>query len=149
MSAEVAEVELFDMLVYLKLTYVLSAKQCCVLAFWASKSGSSGGVQKLAVKPDAQSGKFSKRFDDAVGSKPNDSSDLYSVSVGRRVRYDATRVFDAIPICLPHECLVKELSSSSAPVAELKQALELGELPPAYLNHPGVTGPTRDPCAPI
>eukprot|EP00969_Alexandrium_andersonii_P173111 7652157-Alexandrium_andersonii.AAC.1 len=33
---------LFDMLVSLKQSGVISAKQCCVLAFWAHRAGASG-----------------------------------------------------------------------------------------------------------
>ena len=62
-TADEAGQELFSYLVLLKLSGVLSAKQACVLAFWAHKSGATGGVKDLALAPDTQSGKFSRRFD--------------------------------------------------------------------------------------
>eukprot|EP00969_Alexandrium_andersonii_P149508 6611105-Alexandrium_andersonii.AAC.1 len=40
--ADIAGEELYALLVELKVTNVLSARQTCVLAFWASRSGASG-----------------------------------------------------------------------------------------------------------
>eukprot|EP00969_Alexandrium_andersonii_P165035 7294703-Alexandrium_andersonii.AAC.1 len=41
-SQEVAGQELFALLVRLKLQATLSARQCCCIAFWASKAGAVG-----------------------------------------------------------------------------------------------------------
>jgi hypothetical protein len=51
-SVEVAAVELSQMLITLKLQNVLSARQACVLAFWAARSGATGMTTELAMRPD-------------------------------------------------------------------------------------------------
>eukprot|EP00969_Alexandrium_andersonii_P322867 14265910-Alexandrium_andersonii.AAC.1 len=76
--------------VRLKMNGALSAKQACVLAFWSSCSGATGGIEKPALRPDAQTGKFSRKFDEVAGTAPNASSS-YSPPLARRVRTDATR----------------------------------------------------------
>lgn len=48
---EAAGMELFEMLVRLKITSVLSARQRCILAFWASNAGAFGDIAKLALRP--------------------------------------------------------------------------------------------------
>ena len=133
------------MLVQLKLTNVLSARQVCTLAFWASRAGAKGTIAKLAVKPDAQTGKFSKKFDSVVGTKPSDVP-AYGVATVRRPRASATRTFEPIPLLLPHEAIGEELGNSPVALSELRQAIEDDELPPFYTEHPMVrdAGPTAD-----
>eukprot|EP00969_Alexandrium_andersonii_P363555 15462198-Alexandrium_andersonii.AAC.1 len=58
--ADVAGEELFALLVRLKLSGTLSAKQACLIGFWAHKAGAAGDVRLIAERPDAQSGKFSR-----------------------------------------------------------------------------------------
>ena len=52
-----------DMLVDLKTRNLLSAAQCCILAFWAGKGGCKGEATKLGTKPNQQSGAYSRHFD--------------------------------------------------------------------------------------
>ena len=89
-TAEVAAEELGHMLVELKLRNALSARQCCVLAFWASQAGAKGLVEKLAKPPDKASGAYSRHFDTVVGCTPSDT-DFYEVPLGRRLRHAAVR----------------------------------------------------------
>ena len=93
----------------------------------------------FAVRPDSASGRFSKKFDDAIGGSPN-TSDLYQVSLGRKLRHDATIIWDQIPTIPPHEALLAEIESSTAPVVELDKALAANELPDIYTEHPAMVG---------
>lgn len=136
-SQDEAGAQLFELLARLKIMSVLSAKQACLVAFWASKAGAIGRVSELAVKPDAQAGKFSARFDKVVGTKIS-SEGTYSLGLARRLRHDATRRWDQIPIKLPLEVLGQELASSSGPKDALRQALVAGEVPRLFLDHPAV-----------
>ena len=52
-SAEEASQVLVEMLAQLKQSGVLSAKQTCVLAFWAAKAGAGDHVKKLGFRPNA------------------------------------------------------------------------------------------------
>ena len=53
--ADIAGEELIHMLSELKTQGVLSAKQACVLAFWAAKAGACGEVHNMAVRPNQES----------------------------------------------------------------------------------------------
>ena len=137
-SLAVAQEELFNVLVELKLVGKLSAKNCCIIAFWAKHAGASGPATKLAVKPNAQSGKFSDKFDAVVG-KPAESSTFYDLELARRVRHSALRVWDTIPVRLPLEAMCEQLQNDGEVLAaELRAARLDGELPPCYLEHPAV-----------
>ena len=131
------------MSIQLKLSNVLSAKQCCVLAFWACKAGAVGGVSQLGLRPDVGSGKFSQKFDLVVGSAPSDGN-FYSLELGRRLRHDASRRWDALPIVPPLEALASELAESDHASRELRRAKEFGELPKIYTDHPAVLAAPAD-----
>ena len=62
-SEEVALEELGNMLLDLKFKKVLNATHVCILSFWAWKAGLGGIFPELGLKPNAQSGKFSEKFD--------------------------------------------------------------------------------------
>ena len=137
--AEVAGEELMSLLASLKLGGILSAKQVCIIAFWASRAGATGNVHKLGLRPDAQSGKCPQRFDKVFGAPPHNEG-MYQLPLARRLRHDATRVWDDIPVVPPLEALLMELEGDSEPIAELNRALEADEMPPIYTQHPAVRG---------
>ena len=90
-----------DLLISLKLAGRLNATQCCTLAFFAHKAGCPGDMLKqLAVKPTAHSGRFSRVFDEVLGSSPKDAN-LYEVGVPMRLRHEAARVCHHIPTLSP------------------------------------------------
>lgn len=129
--------ELFDFIVRLKQMSVLSAKQACILSFWASKAGATGMVKKLSFKPSAQSGHFSRHFDSIVGSRPSDQ-DFYRLPVPLHSRLDATRNIDSFPVVPPHEAFANEILTNPGATVELARAIEADELPETYKNHPVV-----------
>lgn len=127
-----------DLLVSLKLQGHINATQCCSLAFFAHKAGCPGDLLKaLAVKPNAQSGRFSRVFDSALGSAPRDAN-LYEVGLARRLRYQAFRSFDYIETLPLHEALHNEFAASDSLIESLAKAKEHGELPSIYWEHPVV-----------
>ena len=83
--------ELGDFIIELKQRGTLSAKQACVLAFWAHKAGAIGIVAKLAYSPDKQSGRFSRHFDAVVGCGPS-ALDFYTLQTPGHSRHRANRV---------------------------------------------------------
>ena len=64
---DVAGEELVNMLTHLKSNGTLSAKQACVLAFWAANAGACGEVSGMGVRPDQEAGEYSKRYDKWCG----------------------------------------------------------------------------------
>ena len=147
--AYIAGEELTHMLTELKTAGVLSAKQVCILAFWAAKAGACGEACNMAVRPDQASGEYSKRFDKWAGVSLH-SQNHYPVWMGRRLRHVAGRVWDPLPTKLPHEALEEELDGWSQPLDNLVPALEAGDLPQRYFDHPFVKlAPASDVVHPI
>lgn len=134
---ETAGIEFANLVVSLKLSNAISAKQACLLALWASKAGAVGEAKKFALHPEAPSGHYSRKFDDAVGTKPCDLPS-YAVPLARRLRHDASRQWAAIPMIPPHEALDRELRSSPEAAEELEQAWLANELPRRFVSHPAV-----------
>eukprot|EP00969_Alexandrium_andersonii_P270334 11948676-Alexandrium_andersonii.AAC.1 len=88
-TPEMATEEFPAMLVRLKLQGTLSARQVCTLCFWASRAGLGGLTKELAVRPNQQSGQYSRHFDKVVleGACP----ETYDVFLARRQRHDPSR----------------------------------------------------------
>ncbi len=92
----------------------LSARQTCILAFWAVKAGRKEELlESLALQPGCQTGKFSRNFDDACGTKP-DAARVYQLPMAIRRRHDPSRSWSDVPTLLPLEKLCDEISSSMA-----------------------------------
>ncbi len=126
-----------DMLVDLKCKGSISAKQACLLSYWAGKAGAKGKASALSQKPGQQSGSYSRRFDIVVGAGLS-SLLLFWMPVIRTHRFDASRRFEDLPVRLPHEALKSELNSSPIPLEALTRAVAEGDLPERYLQHPAV-----------
>ena len=72
-SQEDAGEQLADLLIQLKQLGKLSAKQACVLSFWAAKAGACGFVSQLAYRPDdPATGHYSRHWDRVTGTSPDD-----------------------------------------------------------------------------
>ena len=112
--------ELFDYVVQLKQMNVLSAKQSCVLSFWAAGAGAKGMITKLAFKPSSQSGHFSRHFDAVVGCRPTDR-DFYELHVPLHSRLDATRNVELLPVVAPHEAFALDICHGLARQRSLRK----------------------------
>eukprot|EP00969_Alexandrium_andersonii_P294373 13010998-Alexandrium_andersonii.AAC.1 len=126
--------ELASLLMDLKRQGTLSAKQGCLIAFWATRAGAAGDVSRLAFRPNAPSGHFSRHWDAATGSKIT-KQNWYFLPTPLSSRCDATRVEVDVSVLPPHELLVSECQRSSHR-GLLATALEQNRLPPAYTEHP-------------
>ena len=137
-TSDVAAEELDGMLLELKLTNALSARQCCVLAFWAHRAGAKGLVEKLGMAPDKNTGAYSRHFDKVIGCTPSDSQ-FYDLPLGRRMRHSSFRTFEPIAVQPLHEALASEFALHSEElVGDLAAAREASRLPKIYLDHPWV-----------
>lgn len=136
-SPDEAGEQLSEMLMQLKITNVLSARQACILAFWAAKAGAVGPCGRMGLRPDADTGKFSAKFDSAVGTSA-DARGMYMLPLARRLRHDASRIWNEVPVVPPLEALAAELEADTLADEELDRALKEGSLPPLYTKHPAV-----------
>jgi hypothetical protein len=128
--------EFFELLVELKMSALpLSAKQCCILSWWASRAGARGQAGDLALHPNSKGGNFSKRFDKHVGVAS--TSTYYDVPVPGHRRCSASRSVDQIPTRPPHEGLSEEFEHVGADKMHqlLIEADRDNRLPPCYYDH--------------
>ncbi len=88
-------------------------------------------VSKLASKPTAQSGSFSRKFGAALGTAPKDAQ-LYHVDVPTKIRSSATRAIYKITVLPLREALCREYVASDSLDTDLRQAIADGDLPPLY-----------------
>ena len=104
---------LAEMIIDLKRSNCISAKQACILAHWAcewARSGAGGLVESLAQHPETQSGHFSRHFDRVTGlGSLHEESPHYHLWQPRNRRSDATRSVELMPTLPPHEALSSEI----------------------------------------
>ena len=129
--------EFYDHLVHMKHAGLISAKSCCITAWWAWKAG-AGGVEKLAFAPGKNSGAYSKHFDAVVFESARDENDFYEVLVPGECRGDASGMLRNVPVIPPHEALWEEVSSTPHLLQRVVEARDNKLLPPAYYDHPVV-----------
>ena len=105
-SKEDADAHFAKYLVFLKSAGHLTAKQACILAFWAMKGGTKGLVETVAVKQRGDH--FSRTFDTAVRPEREEGGgviDRYDIlAPSYRRADDALSVSDWIPMQLPLDC---------------------------------------------
>ena len=127
-------------LLELKYKSVLSAKQCCVLAWWAVKGGATGDItEKLAFRPTAPSGHYNRKFKSATGAHAHDHRN-YVFSTPGYVKTSATRESINLTICPPHESLSEEVDHDPDILSKASDRQRKHLFPPRYDSHPVVTG---------
>jgi len=135
--------ELASLLIDLKITGKMNATQACTISWWAVKAGAVGAVEKLAYRPNAQSGKFSAHFD-RVTRAPDDDTCVYNVSTPRYNRCTGTRDTFKSPTLVAHEALAEEIADNPDLPDKLHAAIASNELPQRYFQHPVVTSAPPD-----
>ena len=66
-SVKEATAELGEYLITRVLLGKMTAKECCLICYWANLAGLEGIVASLAQKPDSPTGHFKRRFNDTLG----------------------------------------------------------------------------------
>ena len=79
-TEEDAAMELGTMICAMKAKGNLTAKDACIMSWWACKSGVGGLVAELAMAPGKSSGNYAKHFDRVLGAGVDDD-DLYELRV--------------------------------------------------------------------
>ena len=124
---------LFEVLTGLKHNGKLSAKDVCIIGWWAAQAGAVGPVRALAKAPgDPSSGHYSMHFDSVCGTV-KDNPKHYSLQVPMFDRAEGLRKEQSLACLPPHEALVDELEGEEAWQQKLLHYVDTS--PPAYRQH--------------
>lgn len=142
--------ELASMIIDMKHRGTISAKDACILSYWAAKSGVEGAVAQLAMRPgNPSTGNYSKHFDRVVNARGHDD-ELYVMRVPVYQRsYDCRAVSD-VHLLPPLEAADEEIRGTPDMKTRLEECRDTGTLPPAYDGHAVVKGaPPHVPVYPF
>ena len=115
---------------------IISARDLCVIFWWASKAGAGGSlITKLAKSPSSQSGKFAPHVRQVLGMNTleKDHMILHLPGHDRRAVDRALLPTAVVP---PHEAIHTMLSERPELKEELADAVKHRSLPPMYFEHP-------------
>ena len=133
-SAEAAAEELVRFLLDLQIGGRMSARTLCVICWWASKAGCrSSELAKYAHEPEAQSGKFQRRIDSAMGISVNTAS--YSIRVPVYKKGGVTREEEETAVEIPYEQLLAEIADTPDFEDTLRNAVDQNRMPISYYSH--------------
>ena len=105
---------LFEVWTGLKHNGKLSAKDVCIIGWWAAQAGAVGPVRALAkALGDPSSGHYSMHFDSVCGIV-KDNPKHYSLQVPMFDRAEGLRKEQSLACLPPHEALVDELEGEEA-----------------------------------
>lgn len=146
-SPEEAGEELAALLIKLRLQGSLSAKQACVLAYWAAAAGAVGPCKEFGCKPDLQTGQFQRRLDKYLAVSEDDKS-FYMVDVPGHDKAEASRTCHRLETVPPHEALAAEVAET--PGVLQQAAATQAEWSQTYRDHPVVlAAPEGAPVLPL
>lgn len=142
MSAEEAQLELADKLVDLKMKGKLSAKDVCVIAYFATKAGlPKGPLADLAYNPAAQSGHFNRHLSRVLKLDSELMKGAYLLEVPGHDKFALSRTQAKLPVLPPHECLEKSISQGGSLSAQrLRVSVREKDWASQYYAHPVVQG---------
>ncbi|NCF90771.1 MAG: hypothetical protein GWQ05_07400 [Verrucomicrobiaceae bacterium] len=141
---------LADLLLQLRHEGSISSKQCCVIAFWAQKSGSVGPASSFSLRPDAQSGHYQRKIDKVLSENIAEDGSVYQLCLPMNRRSDASRVVEPHPVLPVHERLWEEISGSPDIKQQLRDMVDQDLLPASYWSHPLVVSHAgTDPVHPV
>ena len=147
-TEEDAAMELGTMICEMKAKGNLTAKDACIMSWWACKSGVGGLVAQLAMAPGKSSGNYAKHFDRVLGAGVEDD-DLYELRVPAYHRSTDSRVLATLSALPLHEAADEEIRSSADLRAKLEACRNTDKLPPAYWQHELVQrAPAAEPVYP-
>lgn len=126
----------------------LSAKQVCVLMFWASKAGNDAATQYV-LHPHATTGHYARQLRGALGHLGSNA--FYDRQVPSQRKHDSEHSSKTLA-CMPlHEQVGINLQMGVGNRTRLRDDFENAHMPPAYTTHPVVShrGPSGERLLPI
>ena len=146
------------MLVDLKFSNRLSAKQCCLLAYWATKCQGTGFCEELAMAPettpgvegtpDEQTGRWNRHFNRVVKHTQH-LQDCYYLDVPYFARSEAERSVRPIPVLHPVAARSREVQATPGLRSLLDRLVSQHELPQSYFHHKVVLDSAPAPVFPL
>lgn len=136
-TASEAGNNLGDMLIRLRLAGTISAKQCCVLAHWASLAGAVGPVGDFGAPPDKQSGFYQQKLDRYMRVE-EDPEKFYFLQIPGHDRSQASRCVHKTEVVPPHEALQIEVAADPSLLQRALTSAAGNEWSANYRKHPAV-----------
>ena len=128
----------------------LTAVQFSTLMFHAGNAGIKT-AKKLGLRPSVQNGGHAQRKINAHTGRREDIKQVYMLEMPSYDRRAMSRSSRQIPVFAPHEQIEHHLTSASVLRTQLLEAMDDGNLPDCYYDHPIVKkyGSRRDPVRPL
>ena len=124
-------------LIDLYMSGALSARSFCVIVYWASGFCDSDDLRKYGMAPGKASGSYARHLKGLLGFKENEQH-LFRCRVPIHARHAMERSVTMLPVLPGHEALDREVRADPTVSVKLKEAVDSGNLPRAYYDHPVV-----------
>ena len=116
----------------------VSAREACLLCYWAHRSGAPDKVGKLGFPPNKPSGSYQRHLDCVLQAKMH--GEWCTVCVPSHDKHDQSRSLRQTPVLLPYEEVIEEVITSATFATNLGAKVSAGELPDAFYEHPNCNG---------
>lgn len=133
-TPEIAGQEFADMLFDLKVKGRLSARDVCVLSFYASLAGLVGPACDFGFRPSAPTGHFQRHLDTIVGTNTKVEG-AYMLTVPAYDKYGLSRTTIDIETIPMHEALNSEVENNPDVQARLVASIAANEWTDHYTQH--------------
>ena len=131
--------EFADFLLELRMLQKLSARDVCLLAYYAKHAGVVGYARDYAFPPGKRSGHYQRHLD-TVTNMSTTLDQKYVMEVPGSTKFYNARTKLQLPCLPPHECLQAEVSESPNLREDLRDALsQEPDWLDTYTAHPVVT----------
>ena len=137
-QAECSQV-FMNMLVEMKMQGMISAKNACILSYWAKRGGLVPPGDALALPPTRTGGAFSEKIDRVIGLDSLMKQDWYRLPVPGHCKHEACRTSFSLAVKPAYEAIAQELAETTDWDTKLETSLLAGEWAPSFSNHPLVT----------
>ena len=126
----------------------VSARDVCVLCYWAGKGGLGEEVQRMGMSPASQSGHFQRHLDTVLSSEAA-TEEYYELPLPGHSNWSLNRVTRNVVTKPAHEQLHAELATKPNLERELQARVRSKQMPPSYDNHPVVLANPDRPVWPV
>ena len=137
---QAASMMFLDVCLAMYMASAMSAKNLCVLCYWASKAGMAT-VSEYGLQPDRPTGHYQRHLDSLLGFAEAKKTS-YTLSAPGQKRGELSRSTIELPTRPPHELAQEELERNPTVLTRLLEARRSSDLPETYDTHPVVRGTT-------
>ena len=126
----------------------ISAKDVCVLCWYASKAGMSDDVRRIGFRPDAPSGHYQRHLDSVLDFAERQSQ-FYKLQVVGTRKQDASRSTFDMCVVPGHEVFNAEVEGDAGLSEKVCHAKTTNGLPKNYHEHPVVKRNPHEDVFPV